>query len=322
MGSLHAIYGIFYSYPSTNSDQVDIKLDEIVFLGYGIETENYSDYKKADVKDKAIIIFDGEPVSRKGKSQITGTDSLSVWSTDWRKKLELAKAKGVKSVFIIDRSFKTNIPGVRKIVLNKSLKVGAGENPSERYPSNFFLTSTIAKEIFGKKYKKMLKAKKRMDKRGKSRDLKISCKIEFTQYKFVKIFEGSNVLGFVEGVDPELKDEVVVVSAHYDHLGKRGNSIYNGADDNGTGTVAILEICQAFVEAKAKGFGPKRSLLFLWVSGEEKGLLGSEYYAQSPIIPLENTIANLNIDMIGRVDKNHEDKPDYIYIIGSDKIKH
>lgn len=310
----------FYAYPSTNSDQIDIKLDEIIFLGYGIESESYNDYKNADVSGKAILIFDGEPVSKKGKSQVTGTDSLSVWSTDWRKKLEVAKAKGVEAVFIIDRAFQKNIPTVRKTVLNKALRIGTGENAKERFPSNFFLTSTMAKEIFGKKYKKILKARKRMNKRGKSRDIKIECDIQFTQQKKVRSLDGSNVLAFVEGTDPELKEEVIVVSAHYDHLGKRGTAIYYGADDNGSGTVTVLEICQAFSEAKAAGHGPKRSVLFLWVSGEEKGLLGSDYYSEFPIIPLENTIANLNIDMIGRVDKKHADNPDYVYLIGSDRI--
>ncbi len=131
-----------------------------------------------------------------------------------------------------------------------------------------------------------------------------------------------NVLAFIEGT--QKPDEIIVISAHYDHVGvdKKGN-IYNGADDDGSGTVSILEIAQAFAKAKKDGVGPKRSILFLHVTGEEKGLYGSRYYTdENPIFPLENTVANLNIDMIGRIDKNHEseDKNNYVYLIGSDRL--
>jgi Zn-dependent M28 family amino/carboxypeptidase len=112
----------------------------------------------------------------------------------------------------------------------------------------------------------------------------------------------------------------VVVSAHYDHLGKRGESIYHGADDNGSGTSTVLEITQAMVEAKKKGIGPRRSVLCLLMTGEEKGLLGSKYYVTFPIFPLEKTVADINIDMVGRVDEKYKDNPNYIYVIGADKL--
>ena len=128
-----------------------------------------------------------------------------------------------------------------------------------------------------------------------------------------------NVLAFIKG--SEKPDEVLVLSAHLDHVGmdKDGN-VYNGADDDGSGTVALLEIAEAFQQAVKEGNGPKRSILFLHVTGEEKGLYGSKYYTQYPIYPLENTIANLNIDMIGRVDDAHKEDPNYVYLIGSDKL--
>jgi Zn-dependent M28 family amino/carboxypeptidase len=144
--------------------------------------------------------------------------------------------------------------------------------------------------------------------------------MRLVQKKNTRQLVGSNVLGFIEGSDPRLKDEVVVVSAHYDHLGKRGNSIYHGADDNGSGTSTVMEIAQAFALAKQQGQGPRRSVLCLLVSGEEKGLLGSEYYAEHPIFPLEKTVANVNVDMIGRTDKKHDDNPNYIYVIGSNRL--
>ncbi len=135
------------------------------------------------------------------------------------------------------------------------------------------------------------------------------------------IKSSENVLAFIEGT--EKPEEIIVISAHYDHVGidKSGN-IYNGADDDGSGTVSLLEIAEAFMKAKKDGVGPKRSILFLHVTGEEKGLYGSRYYTENPVFPLENTVTNLNIDMIGRIDKNHEpeEKSNYIYLIGSDRL--
>jgi hypothetical protein len=127
-----------------------------------------------------------------------------------------------------------------------------------------------------------------------------------------------NVVAFIQG--SERPDEIIVISAHYDHVGKTDEEIYNGADDDGSGTVAIMKIAEAFQQATESGHGPKRSILFLHVTGEEKGLLGSKYYVNHPIFPLANTVANLNIDMIGRVDEAHINNPNFVYLIGSDKL--
>ncbi len=128
-----------------------------------------------------------------------------------------------------------------------------------------------------------------------------------------------NVLAFIKGT--EKPEEIIIISAHHDHEGiTEDGEINNGADDDGSGTVALLEMAQAFKIAKKEGYGPKRSILFLHVTAEEIGLQGSLYYTQNPIFPLENTIANLNIDMIGRVDKYHKDNPNYVYLIGADRL--
>lgn len=130
--------------------------------------------------------------------------------------------------------------------------------------------------------------------------------------------DSENILAFIKG--SEKPDEIVVVSAHYDHVGIKKGEVYNGADDDGSGTVALLEIAQAFELAKKDGYGPKRSILFLHVTGEEHGLHGSRYYSENPIFPLEKTIADINIDMIGRRDTNHKNSNNYIYLIGSDYL--
>ncbi len=132
-----------------------------------------------------------------------------------------------------------------------------------------------------------------------------------------KTVETENVVAIIKG--SEKPDEYVVITAHLDHVGLDETGIYNGADDDGSGTVALLEIAEAFKKAADKGKGPKRSIVFLHVTGEEKGLLGSAYYTDNPIYPLENTVVNLNVDMIGRIDPSRREKNrDYIYLIGSD----
>ena len=133
------------------------------------------------------------------------------------------------------------------------------------------------------------------------------------------IKDTENVVAYIEG--STMPEEVLVISSHYDHVGiDEEGRIYNGADDDGSGTVAILEIAEAFKQAKENGVGPKRSILFLNVTGEEKGLVGSKYYTENPIFPLEQTVTDLNIDMIGRVGEGMEDAGDYVYLIGSDKL--
>ncbi|MGB0316938.1 MAG: M28 family metallopeptidase [Flavobacteriaceae bacterium] len=128
-----------------------------------------------------------------------------------------------------------------------------------------------------------------------------------------------NIVAFLEG--SEFPNEYLVISSHLDHIGVKEGEINNGADDDGSGTVALLEIAEAFKAASEAGYRPKRSLIFLHVTGEEKGLLGSKYYTDNPLYPLEDTVANLNIDMIGRTDPTREDKdPNYIYLIGADRL--
>ncbi|RYZ21973.1 MAG: M28 family peptidase [Chitinophagaceae bacterium] len=138
--------------------------------------------------------------------------------------------------------------------------------------------------------------------------------------KTTNALQSSNVVGVLPGTD--LKDEYLFITAHYDHLGKRGDSvIYYGADDDGSGTVGVLELAEAFMLAKKAGKGPRRTIVFMTVSGEEKGLWGSEYYSNHPLFPLEKTTADLNIDMIGRSDVTRKgDTTNYIYVVGDDKI--
>ena len=133
-----------------------------------------------------------------------------------------------------------------------------------------------------------------------------------------KLGASENIWAFIEG--SEKPEEIVVVSAHYDHIGVQNGKVYNGADDDGSGTVALLEMAHAFQQAKKEGFGPKRSILFLHVTGEEHGLHGSRFYTENPLFPLAKTITDVNIDMIGRRDDLHNATNNYVYVIGSDYL--
>ena len=160
-------------------------------------------------------------------------------------------------------------------------------------------------------------------------DQKIDAPIEKNNYyqsipaEYFERLEGTegseNVVAFIKG--SEKPDEIIVLSAHLDHVGMDDDgNVFNGADDDGSGTIALLEMAEAFKKAVKDGHGPKRSILFLHVTGEEIGLYGSKYYTENPIFPLENTVVNLNTDMIGRIDPNKAANPNYIYLIGSDKL--
>lgn len=134
----------------------------------------------------------------------------------------------------------------------------------------------------------------------------------------MKLNDSENICAFIEG--SEKPEEILVISAHYDHVGTRNGNVFNGADDDGSGTVALLEIAEAFQIAKKEGHGPKRSILFIHMTGEEHGLLGSNFYSANPIFPLKNTIADINIDMIGRRDEAHANSSNYVYVIGADRL--
>ncbi|MFT4758107.1 MAG: hypothetical protein ACI9XO_002383 [Paraglaciecola sp.] len=312
----------FYAFPYTNADSLTINEKEVIFLGYGIDDSKYSDYAGVNVKGKTVFVYQGEPTNAEGISYLTGTSTPSDWATDWRKKLEVAKANGVKTILFIDAKIQKSISKHRQVLLSPRLQIQETAPEGVDFPNNIFVSTDVIKAITGRKNKKFIAARDAITKTGKPHNQKFKTKFKLNYKKWKRQILGSNVLGFIEGTDPKLKDEVVVVTAHYDHLGMKGESIFYGADDNASGSSTVLEIAQAFVEAKKSGVGPRRSVLCMLVSGEEKGLLGSQYYATFPVFPLANTVANVNVDMVGRIDSKHEkaNNPNYIYVIGSDRL--
>ncbi len=308
----------FLAFPDKNESMPAITAGEVIYLGYGIDDDKYSDYKKNDVAGKVIMINKGEPLKKDSTSWLTGTSEMSDWTTDINKKLEVAKKNGVKLVLIIEDDIKKMLGENRRKLLGSVLSLGDLTKEKITIANHAYISSTIAKEIIGEKTKKVIKSRKRSNKKGKACDVKLTTPFVMNMNKEATVLNGSNILGYIEGTDK--KDEVVIVSAHYDHLGMRGDDIYNGADDNGSGTTTVLELAEAFRLAESAGFGPRRSVAFLLVTGEEKGLLGSEYYSENPIFDLKKTVADVNIDMVGRVDEKYTNNPNYIYVIGSDRL--
>lgn len=309
----------FIAFPDKTGN-LNLETNEVLYLGYGIDDARYSDYKKEKVKDKVILINKGEPMKKDSSTYwITGTDQPSEWNGNMEMKLKAAKKNGVKLVLIIEDEFLKMVNDNRRKLLGPTVTLTDGLEENEELANHMYISTTMARELIGKKAKKVIKSRKYTEKKGRNCSTKIKNKFTVNQSKKSTVLLGRNVLGFVEGTD--LKDEIVVVSAHYDHIGRKGDVIYNGADDNGSGTTTLLEVSEAFVTAKNEGVRPRRSVLFLLFTGEEKGLLGSYYYSENPIFPLANTVADINIDMVGRLDKTYETiTPNYCYVIGSDRL--
>ena len=313
--NLFGLMNDFYGYITSNNS-LSFTAEEIVFLGYGIDDSLYSDYKDFNAKDKIILVAYGEPF-KNGKSLITGSDTLSSWTKDWRKKVNAATKHGAKCILMIDPNFAEIVsdPQWRNFLEGSLLKLKS-EYKQADYVNNLFISQAMAEKLLGKKKKSLQKSIDKINATGQPESFSYNTTIIFNLVKAERIVFADNVIGYIEGTD--LKDEVLVISAHYDHLGKQGDIIYNGADDDGSGTVGIMEIAEAMMSAKINDEGPRRSILFIAFSGEEKGLLGSKAYAENPVFPMENTVADLNIDMIGRVDEKHKNDSNYVYIIGSD----
>ncbi len=308
----------FLAFPDKNNSLPLLSEDEVIFLGYGIDDAKYSDYKNVNVKGKVIMINRGEPLKKDSISYITGSNVPSSWSdADLEQKLKTAKNKGVKLVLIIENDIKKLLEENRRKLLGNYLELGNTTLVPIEYVNHIHISSTIAKALIGSNEKNIIKARKKLAK-GKSEAVNLKSNLTVKLIKETTVLEGNNIVAYVEGKSK--KEEIIIVSAHYDHLGKRGDEVFNGADDNGSGSSTIMELAQAMMQSTIENNTPERSVAFIWFCGEEKGLLGSLYYSQNPIFPLDQTVANVNIDMVGRVDDTYTNNPDYIYVIGSDRL--
>jgi Zn-dependent M28 family amino/carboxypeptidase len=283
-----------------------INASEIVFVGYGTEAELGS----TDIAGKIVLLVNedkpeaGKPTNTSYRATAARTAILD----NLKKKNPALILAANGEIADLMKRFGSAVTGGRLSIKAADTKAATAQL------AVVHITTALADQLVkssGKTY---------ADLKGTSaQTIKADVKADFrTETKDVKAVD---VLGYLPGTD--LKDEVLVFSAHYDHLGlnpKGPDKVYNGADDDGSGTTGVLEIARAFAKAKKDGHGPRRSILFLGNVGEEKGLLGSEYYTDHPVFPLANTITDLNIDMIGRVGTDYIGKADsgnYVYTIGS-----
>ena len=287
-------------YYGSNITEGEITLP-IVFAGKGSK----EDFDQVSVEGKAVMVM----VSSEG---------------NFRAPLGLAREKGAKIVFVVNpdtKAFPELLSQFKGFLSGGSLSV---ENPKTKASKNagtFFISTAVAAKLLSSTLEKLTKASEEDVKKTPLKKMKPGT-VTFKTSMDVKILKSENVLGFLEGTDK--KDEIVIITSHYDHIGilksGEGDRINNGADDDGSGTVSVMQISKAFAQAKKEGKGPRRSILFMTVTGEEKGLLGSDYYTQHPIFALDKTVVDLNIDMVGRRDSLHAKSAPYVYVIGSDKL--
>lgn len=275
--------------------------DSIVFASFGIVDSLKNDFKAADVKNKWVLIAEGSAEDADKPTMVYSSRSPS--STFF--KIMQTRAYGAKGIISITKNFPRTATDLKG---NMYLKANTGNVLPVIYVSYNTAAAMLSQSL-----------KSFADVKNISMG-SYPVSFSFSSVKTTDTLQSSNVLGIMEGTDK--KDEYVFITAHYDHLGKRDSVIYYGADDDGSGTTSVLELAEAFSKAKKKGFSPRRSIVFMTVSGEEKGLWGSEYYAAHPAFPLEKTDVDLNIDMVGRIDpdRKYGDSMNYVYTIGEDKL--
>ena len=289
----HHLESILYN---GNADIPDQQAITLQFVGDG----ELEDYTGLEAEEKMVAFWADNP-------------------EDLRRKVKIAKDQGAASYFIINQITKQDFQQYVEDNSRYFESVSITKQPEKSGGNILFVGNLeLVADLLGMELSKLEKQYEKTGKSSKNRYRKLQSTVNVKIEKLEEKFETENVLGFVEGTDK--KEELVVITAHYDHVGRKDSLIYNGADDDGSGTAAVMEMAQAFAIAKSNGAGPRRSMLFMTVAGEENGLLGSAYYADHPVWPLSHTVVNLNIDMIGRVDPLHQNKDEYVYIIGSDRL--
>ena len=279
----------------------------VVFAGYGITAPEYGydDYNGVDAKGKVVLIFINEPQEKDTASVIEGSKN-----TDYsriRVKLENAMDHGAVGILLTSSplSRSRRPPNFWPSLMRNAPKNAVPmtrEESAEKKIVCIRIGKKLAEELFNGTGKTLLELHEKIDATLTPQSFEISDMTVTTETSLdANKTPTQNVVGYWEGSDPKLKDELIIIGGHYDHVGVRGEEVYNGADDNASGTAGVMEIAEAFTKCSQR---PKRSLLFMAFAGEEKGLFGSNHYTDVPIFPLKNTIAMLNLDMISRNDTN------------------
>jgi hypothetical protein len=281
---------------------------EVVFAGYGIKSEkyNYNDLENITTEGKILLLMNRSPLSEDGTKFLFEEPVWSSFMSIQSKLSNLLFSKAKAILIVADpksgfSSIEQQYPGIANEL--KSSKYLKGSKPlmfdMPAMPRIIFVNRVVVDELLKGSGRTLDELQKKIDSDLKPQSFLIpEKKIKIKETSKTEEMILNNVAGWIEGSDPVLKKEFVVFSGHADHIGGAGDSIYTGADDDASGCAALLELAGAFQSLEKKPF---RSLLFLWVTGEEIGLFGSQSYVANPLFPLENTIADLNMDMIGRV---------------------
>ncbi|WP_257657327.1 M28 family peptidase [Parapedobacter lycopersici] len=302
--------------------ETTVNTREIVFIGYGISDAKYDDLNGVDIAGKVVLVInDGEPMDARGRSLITGTDAPSEWATSRTKRLQNVLSKQPKLVLAVSNGLAEALARMGGQTTRPRITLAEDrtqQNAATTAVAN--ISPEMADALLQQARTTLGTLTKKITRRKKSQSATFAVTdFSATFGSSSEPFTSNNVLGYLEGTD--LKNELLVISAHYDHEGNQDGEIFFGADDNASGTTGVLEVARAFAKAKAEGHGPRRSILFIGFTAEEKGLLGSNYYGQHPVFPLENTVVNLNMDMIGRIDDKHlQGNHNYVHVIGADKL--
>ena len=310
---------------SVSINGLDLSANEIVFAGYGLTKDGYNDFDGINAEGKVLMVFSsGDPTVK----PIEGEKPNPRAAMMARQKMLVSLMKNKpKAILFVDMNF-DKMPewskvasAVGRMMLKNASTASQLQKPVQMV--SITISPALANEILGATTVEALA--KKIQETGKPASQTLNISLTATAKKTEMPKRGENVLGFLEGSDPVLKNEVLVVTGHYDHIGlvadpNATDKVNNGADDDGSGTTGVLMLAEAFAKAKKAGKGPKRSILFMTVVGEEKGLLGSEWYSENPVFPIANTITNLNIDMIGRGDDDRPGNNDFVYIIGSNML--
>jgi hypothetical protein len=303
-----------WSFGMRNAETVQLENTPVVFAGYGIENSVYNDFANIDVKGKAVLLLAGQPQDSIGTYLLSGTKQAAVIPSYQK----ILKQKGAALVLLYNSRFAADTSQQLKSAFQTVYKIPflqSNDLPvlmlSDERTNDLLMTSNKTIKILIQEITKTH--------RPQSFDINtaIGCniQIDITEEK------APNVIGVINGTDSSAG--CIILSAHHDHVGRDGNTIYYGAVDNASGTVAIMEIATLMNEAIKKGFRPKRTIVFASYTGEEKGLLGSYHFSTNPLFPIEKTHAVLNIDMMGRVDTFYSGKradSNYAYILVVDSL--
>jgi hypothetical protein len=305
----------FYTFSQPEFHDQVFEGSQVIFKGFGIHDSltGYNDYKKGpDAKGKIALVYKGEPKDKKGKYIISHAGDPAKPIQAISNKIDAARNAGVRVLLIVSSDDPANQKQGR--ASGERIRM-APENTGKPEMIVLYISKDMADKIMGADLEAL---SKKEEEKGKPQSLVKKTNVKIDVHRDEPGYSGENVIGILEG--STRKNEYVFITAHYDHLGIINGQVYNGADDDGSGTVSVLSLARAYVKAKEEGHGPERNIVFMTVSGEEKGLLGSAWYVEHPTIPLSKIVCDLNIDMIGRIDDAHKADPAYVYVIGSDKL--